>query len=195
MIADVPTLSELTWPRKTRRLSLRIAVEADLVPMWEIRRLDEVGRWMTEASKDKDAFLAKALEDGRLGSTLSVELDGAYVGDLMLRIESPWAQGEVKELAANTQAEIGWCLDPAVQGQGFGTEAAAELIRIGFEDLGLRRLVANCFADNEPSWRIMERLGMRREAYCVKDSLHRSGEWMDGMVYALLADEWREAVG
>ncbi|MFL6022315.1 MAG: GNAT family N-acetyltransferase [Marmoricola sp.] len=191
----MPTLSELTWPRKTRRLSLRIAVEADLVPMWEIRRLDEVGRWMTEASKDKDAFLAKAREDGRLGSTLSVELDGAYVGDLMLRIESPWAQGEVKELAANTQAEIGWCLDPAVQGQGFGTEAAAELIRIGFEDLGLRRLVANCFADNEPSWRIMERLGMRREAYCVKDSLHRSGEWMDGMVYALLADEWREAVG
>jgi RimJ/RimL family protein N-acetyltransferase len=117
------------------------------------------------------------------------------VGDLMVRVESPWAQGEVKELALDTQAEIGWCLDPAVQGQGYGREAAAELIRIGFEELGLRRLTALCFADNEPSWRIMERLGMRREAYNVKDSLHRSGEWMDGMLYALLADEWRDAVG
>ena len=48
-----------------------------------------------------------------------------------------------------------------------------------------------CFADNVPSWRLMERLGMRREEYAVRDSLHRSGEWLDGMTYALLADEWR----
>ena len=32
-----------------------------------------------------------------------------------------------------------------------------------FVDLGLRRVTANCFADNEASWRLMERLGMRRE--------------------------------
>ena len=49
----------------------------------------------------------------------------------------------------------------------------------------------SCFADNAPSWRLMERVGMRREAYNVKDSLHRSGEWLDGMMYGLLADEWR----
>jgi RimJ/RimL family protein N-acetyltransferase len=37
----------------------------------------------------------------------------------------------------------------------------------------------------------MERIGMRRELYTVRDWLHRSGEWLDGMGYALLADEWR----
>ena len=52
-------------------------------------------------------------------------------------------------------------------------------------------MTANCFAANEPSWRLMERLGMRREAHAVRDSLHRSGEWMDGLTYALLAEEWR----
>ena len=62
-----------------------------------------------------------------------------------------------------------------------------------FEDLGLRRVTATCFADNEASWRLMERAGMRRELYTVRDSLHRSGEWLDGMGYALLADEWRKA--
>jgi RimJ/RimL family protein N-acetyltransferase len=34
---------------------------------------------------------------------------------------------------------------------------------------------------------------MRRETHSVRDGLHRSGEWMDGYVYALLADEWTAA--
>lgn len=37
----------------------------------------------------------------------------------------------------------------------------------------------------------MERVGMRRELYTFRESLHRCGEWLDGMGYALLADEWR----
>ena len=37
----------------------------------------------------------------------------------------------------------------------------------------------------------MERVGMRRELHTVRESLHRSGQWPDGMGYALLADEWR----
>jgi RimJ/RimL family protein N-acetyltransferase len=37
----------------------------------------------------------------------------------------------------------------------------------------------------------MERLGMRREAHAVRESLHRSGEWLDSLTYALLAEEYR----
>jgi RimJ/RimL family protein N-acetyltransferase len=36
---------------------------------------------------------------------------------------------------------------------------------------------------------------MRREAHNLRDSLHRSGDWLDGMGYALLADEWRASTG
>ena len=32
---------------------------------------------------------------------------------------------------------------------------------------------------------------MRREIHTLQESLHRSGEWLDGLGYALLADEWR----
>jgi RimJ/RimL family protein N-acetyltransferase len=56
-------------------------------------------------------------------------------------------------------------------------------------------VIAQCFADNEPSWRLMERLGMRREQHTKQDSLHRNGEWLDGMMYALLRDEWRASLG
>ena len=65
-----------------------------------------------------------------------------------------------------------------------------ELLRICFEDLRLRRVTANAFAANEASWRLMERVGMRREGFSVADSLHRDLGWVDGVLYALLADEW-----
>jgi RimJ/RimL family protein N-acetyltransferase len=89
-------------------------------------------------------------------------------------------------------AEIGYVLDPAYAGRGYATEAVREVLRIAFEDLGVRRVIAQCFADNEPSWRLMERVGMRREQHSVRDSLHRSGQWLDGMLYAILAEEWAE---
>jgi len=59
-----------------------------------------------------------------------------------------------------------------------------------FEERRVRRVVANCFADNTRSWRLMERIGMRREAHTLSDSLHRSGSWLDAYGYALLAEEW-----
>ena len=187
----MPSLADLTWPRATERLRLRTAVEADLELIWRYRRLESVGRWMTDASLDLDAFVAKSLEVDRLPATLVVELDGDLVGDLMLKVEDAWGQGEVADRVKGVQAEIGWCLDPAYEGHGYGTEAARELLRIAFADLGLHRVVALCFAENEPSWRLMERIGMRREGYHRQDSLHRDGTWHDGMTYALLADEWR----
>lgn len=47
-------------------------------------------------------------------------------------------------------------------------------------------MTAYCFADNAASARIMEKIGMRREAHFRTDSLHRSGRWLDSYVYAIL---------
>lgn len=146
---------------------------------------------MTSAPKDLDEYRAKFENPERLAKTLVIELDGVVIGDLMLAVEDGWAQLEVADQAHDVQAELGWCLDPAYGGHGYATEAVAAVIRLCFEDLGLRRVTASCFADNEASWRLMERLGMRREAHTLRESLHRSGGWLDGMDYALLADEWR----
>ena len=126
----------------------------------------------------------------RLASTLIVEKDGVVIGDLYLHVQDAWSQAEVREQAAGTVVEIGYLLDPAYVGQGYATEAVRELLRICFEDIGVRRVIAQCFADNVPSWRLMERVGMRREQHTKQDSLHRNGEWLDGMMYALLSDEW-----
>ena len=184
-------MSPVAWPVRTDRLSIRPATADDAEATWDYRRLPSVAMWMTTAPTSLKEYADLFVLDDRLPKTFIMERDGAVVGDLMIAIEDPWAQTEVRDQVKGVQAELGWCLRPEAEGQGLATEAVVELFRICFEDLGLRRVVAICFSANEPSWRLMERVGMRREQHSVKDALHRNGEWMDGFRYALLADEWR----
>jgi RimJ/RimL family protein N-acetyltransferase len=185
-------LDRVGWPVHTPRLTLRQATPADLRPTWRYRRLEEVSRWLVRAPRTVEDYQAHFEAPQMLARTLVVELAGKVVGDLMVTVEDGWAQAEILEQAEHVQAELGWVLDPGHGGRGYASEAVRELIRICFEELGLRRVTANCFADNEASWRLMERVGMRREIHTVRESLHRSGRWLDGLGYALLADEWRK---
>ena len=60
--------------------------------------------------------------------------------------------------------EIGWRLAPALWGRGYATEAAGLALRTGFEELNLDQIVSFTVAANTPSWAVMERLGMARDA-------------------------------
>lgn len=182
---------DLDWPVTTERLTLRLAEQRDALPTYAIRTQPDVARWLTNYPHDPDEW--EAGFGDRIANTLVVEQDGTLIGDLYLHVQDPWSQAEVRDQAAGTLAEIGYVFDPAYAGRGYATEAVREELRICFEDVGVRRVIAQCFADNEPSWKLMERVGMRREQHTKQDSLHRDGQWLDGMMYALLADEWRAA--
>ena len=129
-------------------------------------------------------------EPKRLSDAVIVDHDGRIIGDFMLRIEDAWAQAEAPPDARRKQAELGWVLDPAYTGRGLATEAVEALLEECFTNLGIRRVTAICFLANTASWRLMERIGMRREQHAVRDSLHRSGRWLDSLTYAILAEEW-----
>jgi RimJ/RimL family protein N-acetyltransferase len=181
-------IADLDWPVTTERLTLRPAELRDALPTYAIRTRPDIAMWLTHHPQDPAEW--EAGFGDRTENTLIVEKDGMLIGDLYLHVQDPWSQAEVREQAAGTLAEIGYVFDPAYAGQGYATEAVREELRICFEDIGVRRVIAQCFADNEASWKLMERVGMRREQYTKQDSLHRSGEWLDGMMYALLKDEW-----
>jgi RimJ/RimL family protein N-acetyltransferase len=89
------------------------------------------------------------------------------------------------------QGEVGWALHIGYRGQGYATEAAQALITYGFEKLGLHRIWADTSNMNVPSMKVMERLGMRCEGH-YRESEFQDGQWIDVLVYAILADEWRE---
>ncbi|MCW2947645.1 MAG: GCN5-related N-acetyltransferase, partial [Actinoallomurus sp.] len=88
------------------------------------------------------------------------------------------------------QGEVGYIFHPDHGGRGYATEAAEVVLRLGFEELGLHRIVGRLDGRNTASARVLERLGLRREAHFVQNELVK-GEWTDEVVYAMLADEWR----
>ena len=88
------------------------------------------------------------------------------------------------------QAEVGWLLGRQYQGRGIATEAVKALLAFGFGPMGLHRIYARTGNRNTRSWRLMEKVGMRREAH-FRQSHQVKGEWDDEFIYAVLADEWR----
>jgi RimJ/RimL family protein N-acetyltransferase len=194
-IRDAPVpihRSVLEHPLHTEHLALRPATTDDADPTWTFRRLASVNEWLTGCPADLDGYRERFSDPARLANTVIVTLGHAaaapIIGDFMLRRENAWAQLDVADQARDMQAELGCVFAPT--GHGYATEAARELLRYCFQDLGVRRLTAICFLDDDTSWSLMERVGMRRELHAVRDSLHRSGRWLDTVGYAILQEEW-----
>ena len=86
--------------------------------------------------------------------------------------------------------EIGWVFHPQYHRQGYATEAAAALLQYGFETLNLHRIIATCQPENIGSWRVMEKLGMLREAHFRKVFVVDEATWLDEYLYAMIEEEW-----
>ncbi len=91
--------------------------------------------------------------------------------------------------------ELGYVFNRGYQGQGYATEAARALLDYAFAHLGARRVIAMCSTGNERSWRLLERLGLRREGLLVENVWFKRdcrGEpiWYDTYAYAILQKEW-----
>ena len=91
--------------------------------------------------------------------------------------------------------ELGFVFHPDYQGKGYAYESAQALIQYAFDELMARRIIALCNPQNEKSWRLMERLGLRREGHLRKNIFFKRDKaghplWQDTYEYAILAKEW-----
>ena len=91
--------------------------------------------------------------------------------------------------------EMGYVFNGCFRGRGYATEAAGALVNAAFAEEGAHRVIAMCNPENAPSWRLMERLGMRREGHEIRNVWFRRDEagepvWQDTYRYAVLREEW-----
>ncbi|WP_088126201.1 GNAT family N-acetyltransferase, partial [Bacillus sp. JEM-1] len=72
--------------------------------------------------------------------------------------------------------EIGWVFNPKYFNKGYASEAAQATLKYGFKEMKLHRIIATCQPENTPSYRVMEKIGMRREGY-FKKCIPHGNEW------------------
>ncbi|MEX1264979.1 MAG: GNAT family protein [Actinomycetota bacterium] len=181
-------------PLETERLTLRPLTHNDLDAVYSYRSRADVARCLywgpnTEqevrvAVERKAASTSIRAEGDVLALAVIVRETGDLVGDVILQLVSD----------EHRQGEIGYIIHPDHAGNGYATEAVRPLLRIAFEDLGLHRVVGRLETRNVASARVLEKLGMRREAHLVENEWVK-GEWQSELVYAILDREWRRAVG
>jgi RimJ/RimL family protein N-acetyltransferase len=182
---------ELSLPLRTERLLLRAFREDDFDALYAIQSRDDVGRYLPWGPRD--AAAVRAALDYRLATT-SLDRDGARVGLAVELQETSELIGECVLALVSTahrQGEIGFGLHPDHQGHGYAAEAGRELLRVGFEELDLHRIFGRLDDRNVASTRLMERLGLRREAHLIENEFNK-GAWESELVYAILQREWRE---
>jgi RimJ/RimL family protein N-acetyltransferase len=170
---------------ETERLLLRPVAEDDLEALHAIQALPGATRWLywePRTLEEVRANLARRRADPAVvHRAIVVHATGELVGDIGLVL------GE----AVHRGAELGYILHRDHQGRGYATEAGRAMLALAFGELDLHRVCARLEPRNAASARVLQRLGMRREALLVENEWVK-GEWQSEAIYAILASEWRE---
>ncbi len=172
----------------TERLVLRELVEGDARALFAIESDVTVTRYLSRQFKSLDEteeYLAGSIMAGvavpRLAYDFAVTVRG---GDDALIGRCGMKRGDSEP----REAMIWYVLAPAHQGNGYATEATRALIAFAFETLGLHRVYADLDPRNPSSVRVLEKLGLRKEAHHV-ENVSIYGEWCDTLIYAMLRRE------
>jgi RimJ/RimL family protein N-acetyltransferase len=176
-------------PILTERLFIRKLETNDAQDFYKYRSLPEVYKFQSfnpKNTKDIKVFFKRLSELPNSPNTwfqlaVCVKDENKLIGDIGIHF-----------LEDDEQTEIGYTLNPDFQGVGYAKEAVTAVIRYLFKVLGKHRIIASVDPDNEKSIKLLDKIGMRREAYFVK-SIKINGIWSDDCIYAILKEEYIDA--
>jgi len=157
------------------RLILRPLVKGDETELLRIHTTPEVALWW---DVPEEGF---PWTDEPESTRLTIEVDGAVAGMIQFR----------EELAPKYRhATIDLFLDPSMHGRGLGTEAVRRLVAHLIEDRGHQRNTIDPGVANIAAIRSYEKVGFKPVGVMRRyERRVGSGEWRDGLLMELLADE------
>lgn len=88
------------------------------------------------------------------------------------------------------RAETGYWIGKEFRRKGMMSEALRLVVRFAFKELGLHRIAAYVFLDNEKSIKLLEKVGFRREGV-LRDFVKHHNKWRDCIIYSMLRREYR----
>ena len=177
----------------TRRLKIRNLEVSDAQRIFEYRSSPEVSRfqsWGTQSADEIQSYISglSGADPDMPGSWYQTGITLLSGGELIGDCGFCVLQSEPR------QAGFGITLDPEYQGQGYATEALRALMDYLLVQLGKHRVFGSVDPRNIRSIKLMQRVGLREEAHFVK-SLWFKGDWVDDMIFAMLASDWKSRNG
>lgn len=173
---------------ETERLILRKFTCEDWKDLYEYLSQEKVVKYepygVFSEEKCKQEAINRAKQD--VFWAVCLKENGKLIGNIYFQQQEP------KELLT---WEIGYVFNPLYYGNGYATESCKRMLVYGFEQLLAHRIVAMCNPENTSSWKLIERLNMRREGHLRKNIYFNFDElgkpiWNDTYEYAILMDEW-----
>jgi ribosomal-protein-alanine N-acetyltransferase len=165
---------------RTQRLRLRPFRASDVADALAYRDDREFALYLPHIPQpftfqDAEAFVKVNMsEPWDRSPTFAVVLDRTLIGTVNLEVD-----------AESRSARLGYAIGRAWWGQGLATEAAHAVVAWGSQAFSLVRIAASTDARNLRSQRVLEKLGMRREALRTEDHRGRDGELVDEVEYEL----------
>jgi RimJ/RimL family protein N-acetyltransferase len=132
--------------------------------------------WGPNTPEQTYGFVSALIDGPHLAH--AAEVDGRVIGLGVLK------------LFTQRQGEISYGVHPDVWGRDLGTGIGRELLRIGFRERALHRIVGTCDPRNIASARILQKIGMSYEGRLRETTLIRDG-WRDSDIYSILEQEYR----
>ena len=174
---------------ETERLILRKVRMDDAVDMYAYSCDPLVAKhvlWDAHTSvNETKAYLRYMIRKYRMGDPSSWGIEEKATGKIIGTIGYMWYQAD------NNACEVGYSLARAKWNKGYMTEALKAVIDYSFDTLGFHRVEAQHETDNEPSGRVMEKCGMKKEG-TLRGRLYNKGKYVDVNVYAILRSEFME---
>jgi RimJ/RimL family protein N-acetyltransferase len=179
------------YPIATERLLLRPLTPDDVDAVHAYQSRVDVCRYIPYYPRSRDEVAQRLADPEKTRNSLDepgqaldlavVRRDtGELIGDAMLF----WHSSE------HRSGEVGYVIHPRHAGAGFATEAAAAMLDLAFDGLGLHRVIGRIDARNEASAAVLRKLGLRQEAVLIENEWFK-GEWSTEIDFAILDREWR----
>ncbi|MBR2780687.1 MAG: GNAT family N-acetyltransferase [Eubacteriaceae bacterium] len=178
---------------ETERLIMRKWRESDAKDLFLYAKDPAVGPiagWPPHRSEEESLDIIRNVLNGAEAYAVCLKEDGRAIGAIELRL-----CGHTDMTDREDECELGYWLGKPFWGQGIMPEAAGEILRHAFEDLGMTKVWAGYYDGNERSKRVQEKLGLRYQWTTHDVEVPRMNEVRVGHVNCITREEWARAAG
>ncbi len=182
------TIGGKTVKLETERLILRRWEESDAEDLYKYASNPDVGPiagWPPHQSIDESRNVIKTVFCGAEAYAVCLKSDNRAIGAIELKLN-----GHTDMTEKDDECELGYWLGKPFWGQGLMPEAVREMLRHGFQDIGMNKVWCGYYEGNTKSKRVQEKAGFQYQWTTEGVDVPLMHEKRTGHVNCMTKEEW-----